>query len=69
VPDGLQTVCNEVILWQKILISYFKPTSLAVAKPGLKMTAVVDANTYVKGIKKTDEEMASLNLTRNTFHG
>ncbi len=38
-------------------------------KPGLKVTAVVDANTYAKGIKKTDEEMASLNLTRNAFHG
>lgn len=38
-------------------------------KPGLKVTAVVDANTYAKGIKKTDEEMASLKLTRNTFHG
>jgi transposase len=38
-------------------------------KTGLTVTAVVDKNTYPTGIKVSDEEMSSLNIIRNPFHG
>lgn len=38
-------------------------------KEGLTVTAVVDKNTYPTGVKVSDEEMDSLNITRNSFHG
>jgi len=38
-------------------------------KTGLTVQAVLDENTYETGRKVTDEEMASLNLIRESFHG
>lgn len=38
-------------------------------KEGLTVTAVVDKNIYPTGVKVSDEEMNSLNITRNSFHG
>lgn len=38
-------------------------------KEGLTVTAVVDKNTYPTGVKVSDEEMDSLNITRDSFHG
>lgn len=38
-------------------------------KEGLTVTAVVDKNTYPIGVKVSDQEMNSLNITRNPFHG
>jgi hypothetical protein len=37
-------------------------------KTGLKVDCELDTNTYAKGIKVTDAEMASLNITGDTFH-
>jgi len=36
---------------------------------GLTVTAVKDAQTYPTGLKVTDEEVAALNLFRDSFHG
>lgn len=36
---------------------------------GLTVTALKDSNTYPTGMKVTDEELAALNLVRDTFHG
>ena len=36
---------------------------------GLKVRAELDNNKYPKGIRISDDEMASLNLTRHDFHG
>jgi Rhodopirellula transposase DDE domain len=36
---------------------------------GLTVTAVKDATIYPTGIKVSDEEMAKLNITRESFHG
>jgi transposase len=36
---------------------------------GLTVTAVKDSQTYPTGLKVTDEELAALNLVRDTFHG
>jgi hypothetical protein len=37
-------------------------------KKGLSISCELDRNTYPKGIKVSDAEMASLNMTRDTFH-
>ncbi len=37
-------------------------------KTGLKIHCELDLNTYPKGIKISDEEMATLNITRDKFH-
>jgi Rhodopirellula transposase DDE domain len=38
-------------------------------KEGLTVTAVKDSQTYPTGLKITDEELAALNLFRESFHG
>ncbi len=38
-------------------------------KEGLTVQAVVDKNSYPTKIKVSDEEIQSLNITRDTFHG
>jgi Rhodopirellula transposase DDE domain len=38
-------------------------------KQGLLVTAVKDSNTYPTGIKVSDEDLATLNIERETFHG
>lgn len=36
---------------------------------GLTVTAVVDKNAYPTGVKVSDQEMATLNIIRDSFHG
>jgi len=36
---------------------------------GLTVTAVKDSNTYPTGLKVSDDELAALNLYRESFHG
>ena len=38
-------------------------------KEGLVVTALKDSNTYPTGIKVSDDELAALNLFRDSFHG
>jgi hypothetical protein len=38
-------------------------------KAGLKVYCELDANSYPKGIVVSNDEMASLNIKRNDFHG
>jgi hypothetical protein len=38
-------------------------------KEGLEVTALKDSNVYPTGIKVSDEELAVLNLSRDSFHG
>jgi hypothetical protein len=38
-------------------------------REGLCIQAEMDENTYAKGIKVTDEELASLAIERDPFHG
>ena len=37
-------------------------------KTGLSISCELDRNTYPKGIKVSDEEMATLNIKRDEFH-
>ena len=36
---------------------------------GLKLYAQLDQRTYARGIEITDQQLASVNITRHTFHG
>jgi Rhodopirellula transposase DDE domain len=36
---------------------------------GLSVQAVIDHNVYPIGVKVSDADMATLNITRNEFHG
>jgi hypothetical protein len=38
-------------------------------KEGLTVTAVKDSNTYPTGLKISDDELAALNLSKDSFHG
>jgi hypothetical protein len=38
-------------------------------KQGLTVTAVKDSNSYPTGIKVSDEDLATLNIKREPFHG
>jgi transposase len=38
-------------------------------REGLRIKAAIDENTYAKGVKVTDEELASLAIERDAFHG
>jgi hypothetical protein len=42
--------------------------SKTTTKTGLKIRCELDRNTYPKGIKVSDAEMATLNMTRDSFH-
>lgn len=61
------------IAWRgRPLISYQVMINLiksAKTKTGLQVDAVLDQNLYSKGIKISDEEMDSLNIIRDPFHG
>jgi hypothetical protein len=54
------------------LISYQTIVQLIAAtttETGLKVQCEIDANTYPKGVKVEDDEMAALNIRRHDFHG
>jgi len=56
----------------KPLVSYLAIIQLIAStttNTGLTVTCQLDANAYEKGIKVSDEEMASLNVTPDSFHG
>lgn len=38
-------------------------------KKGLRVDCTLDTNSYPKGIKVTDDQMKSINIERNSFHG
>jgi len=61
------------IAWRgRPLISYQVMINLiksAKTKTGLHVDAILDENVYSKGIKISDEEMNSLNIIRDSFHG
>jgi hypothetical protein len=38
-------------------------------KSGLKVRAQIDSNLYPSGVKVSDEQVAALNIQRDTFHG
>jgi hypothetical protein len=56
----------------KPLVSYLAIIQLIASTTtdtGLTVACQLDSNVYEKGIKVSDEEMASLNVRPDTFHG
>ena len=56
----------------KPLVSYLAIIQLTVSTTtdtGLTVACQLDANSYEKGIKVSDDEMASLNVKPASFHG
>ena len=56
----------------KPLVSHYVIIQLIAAtttETGLTVTCDIDRNSYPKGIKVTDAEMAALNIQHNAFHG
>jgi len=54
------------------LVSYLTIVQLIAAtttEAGLKVQCEIDANTYPKGVKVEDDDMAALNIHRHEFHG
>ena len=49
-----------------IIVSLISATT---TQEGLKVQSGIDTNTYKKGIKVTDSEIAELSLTRDEWHG
>ena len=50
----------------EVIVSLIAATTTS---KGLKVRAQLDTNQYPKGIKVSDEELASIRLTRDDFHG
>jgi hypothetical protein len=48
------------------VIELLSPTS---TKEGLTVRAMVEQNTYPRGIKVTDEELKQINIIPDAFHG
>ena len=49
-----------------MILSLIAATSTAT---GLTVESVLDTQTYPAGVKGTDEEMATIHLERDAFHG
>jgi hypothetical protein len=52
----------------KLIEKVIKLKSNTITSKGLKIVYVEDDNKYEWGIKVTDEELAELSITRDTFH-
>ena len=57
---------GKPLITHQVIVNLIGATT---TKTGLKVRAEIDPNTYPKGRKITDAEMASLNITRDQFHG
>ena len=64
--------CHITQNWRAMpLVSLYVVIALIAAtttKKGLSVRCELDPNTYPKGIKVPDAEMATLNITRDAFH-
>ena len=57
---------GKPLLSHQVILQLISATT---TKTGLNVACRIDANEYPKGIVVTDAEMATINLTPNTFHG
>lgn len=57
---------GKPLISHKVIVNLIASTT---TEPGLIVTARLDKKKYLKGIKITDKEMASINLVKNKFHG
>jgi hypothetical protein len=57
---------GKPLISHEVIINLIAGTSTTT---GLKVYAQLDQRTYEKGVRVNDEQLASVNLTRDTFHG
>ncbi len=57
---------RKPLLTHQVIVNLIAATT---TKTGLKVNAAIDSNRYPTGRKITDAEMATLNITRDDFHG
>jgi hypothetical protein len=57
---------GKPLITHQVIVNLIGATT---TKTGLKVRAAIDPNQYPKGIKITDADLATLNITRDTFHG
>ena len=57
---------GKPLISHKVIVNLIASTT---TEPGLIVKARLDKKKYLKGIKITDKEMASINLVKNKFHG
>lgn len=54
------------LLSRQVIVNLIGGTT---TRTGLRIKAEIDENTYAKGIKVSNEELATLAIERDTFHG
>jgi len=57
---------GKPLVSHEVIINLIAATT---TRKGLKVRAQLDVNSYPKGIKVSDDEFASIRLTRDNFHG
>ena len=57
---------GKPLISHEVIVSLIAAT---VTRSGLRVHCEIDRNTYEKGIKVRDEELAAVNLARDAFHG
>ena len=54
------------LISHEVIVNLIKATQTA---QGLRVDAAIDTNLYPAGVKVSDEQIAQLNLTKDSFHG
>ena len=57
---------GKPLISHEVIINLISATTTTT---GLKVYAQLDDREYKKGIKISDQQLATINITRNTFHG
>ena len=54
------------MITREVVVSLIANTT---TKKGLEIESVLDENTYEKGIKVSDEELSTISINKDKFHG
>jgi hypothetical protein len=57
---------GKPLISHEVIVNLIAATS---TRTGLRVECTLDTNSYQKGIKISDAEMAEINISRNSFHG
>jgi hypothetical protein len=57
---------GKLLVSHQVIIQLIGSTT---TETGLKVCCEIDGNLYPKGIKVADEELQTINIIRNEFHG
>ena len=57
---------GQPLVSHEVIVNLIRATKTS---QGLRVEAEIDHNVYPAGVKVTDEEIAQLNITKDSFHG